>query len=197
MRGTQRAQAAQRAQATQQVLVTERLRLEPLQPRHAEAVVALFADPALSAYLQSDFTQRDQAEAMIQDRLAYGGPPELGHWALVLHGGNGGAIIGLAHLKPSSDLPAGLPEMGWYLATSYGGRGLATEGVGALLRHGLDDLGLTSVWALIHQHNQPSLRLAQRLGFLQVGTAVHYGALHHVHVALPAVTSRRADHLLR
>lgn len=181
---------------TQRVLVTGRLRLEPLQPHHAEAVVTLFGDPALSAYLRADFTQRDQAEAMVRGRLAYHGPPGLGHWAFVQHGADHGAVIGVAHLKPSPDLPAGLPEMGWYLATRYGRRGLATEGVHALLRHGLDELGLTSVWALIHQHNQPSLRLAQRVGFLQVGSAVHYGALHHVHVALPGVSPPAADRLL-
>jgi [ribosomal protein S5]-alanine N-acetyltransferase len=199
-----------RDQATQRVLVTGRLRLEPLHPGHAEPVVALFADPALSAYLQADFTQRDQAEAMVQGRLAYDGPPQLGHWVLVQPGPNPGPdngpnlgpdngtgnVIGLAQLKPSPDLPAGLPEMGWYLGTRYGGRGLATEAVQALLRHGLDELGLTSVWALIHQHNQPSLRLAQRLGFLQVGSAFHYGALHHVHVALPGATVEPANHLL-
>jgi RimJ/RimL family protein N-acetyltransferase len=107
-----------------------------------------------------------------------------------------GTIIGLTHLKPSPDLPAGLPEMGWYLGPRYGGRGLATEATGALLRHGLDELGLTSVWALIHHHNQPSLRLAQRLGFVQVTSVFHYGALHRVHVAWPKVTGGPPNHLL-
>jgi RimJ/RimL family protein N-acetyltransferase len=167
--------------ATQGTLVTERLRLEPLRPRHAADVVALFTDPALSAYLAADFTQRDQAEALVRRWLDHDGPADLGHWVFC----RGSTLVGVGHLRPSPDLPGGLPEMGWYLATRFGRRGLATEAVAALLRHGLDDLKLTSVWALIHQHNQPSLRLAQRLGFLHVGSAVHYGALHHVHVALP------------
>jgi [ribosomal protein S5]-alanine N-acetyltransferase len=178
--------------ATQRVLITERLRLEPLNTRHADAIVGLFADPALSAYLAADFTQRDQAEVLLRRWLDYDGPTGLGHWAFCLDH----TPIGVGHLRPSTQLPGDLPEMGWYLATRYGRRGLATEAVRALLRHGLGELGLTSVWALIHQHNQPSLRLAQRLGFLQVGSAVHYGALHHVHVALPGVTTRTADRLL-
>jgi [ribosomal protein S5]-alanine N-acetyltransferase len=178
--------------ASQRVLVTERLWLEPLRPGHAADVVALFADPALSAYLAADFTQRDQAEALVRRWLDYDGPAELGHWAFC----RGSTLVGVGHLWPSPDLPGGLPEMGWYLATRFGRRGLATEAVGALLGHGLDDLQLTSVWALIHQHNQPSLRLAQRVGLLQVGSAVHYGALHHVHVARPGVTTRAADRLL-
>jgi [ribosomal protein S5]-alanine N-acetyltransferase len=178
--------------ATQRVLITGRLRLEPLNTRHAAAIAGLFADPALSAYLAADFTQRDQAEVLVRRWLGFDGPDGLGHWAFCL----GSTPIGVGHLRPSPDLPGGLPEMGWYLATRYGRRGLATEAAGALLRHGLDELGLTSVWALIHQHNQPSLRLAQRLGFLQVGSAVHYGAPHHVHVALPGATTRTTDRLL-
>ena len=177
---------------TQRVLTTERLRLEPLRERHAEPVIELFTEPALSAYLAADFTQRGQAEAMVQQRLAYDGPPELGHWAFVQHG----TVIGIGQLKPSTDLPGGLPEIGWYLSAGYGRRGLASEAARALLRHGLDELGLTSVWALIHQHNQPSLRLADRLGFLQVGSAFHYGALHHVHVALPGGQCRTHDGLI-
>ena len=48
--------------ATQRVLITGRLRLEPLNTRHAAAIAGLFADPALSAYLAADFTQRDLSE---------------------------------------------------------------------------------------------------------------------------------------
>lgn len=178
---------------TQRVLATDRLRLEPLHPRDAGSIAGLFADPAMSAYLAADFTQRDQAEALARRWLDHDGPAGLGHWALR----HGNTFIGVAHLVPSTNLPGNLPEMGWYLSPRYGRRGLATEATQCLLRHGLDDLGLTSVWALVHQHNQPSLRLAQRLGFLQVGSGVHYGALHRVHVALPGVTSGPGDRLIR
>ncbi|HEX4258077.1 MAG TPA: GNAT family N-acetyltransferase [Streptosporangiaceae bacterium] len=179
--------------ATQRVLTTDRLRLEPLHPRHAASIVSLFADPALSAYLAADFTQRGQAEALARRWLEHDQPAGLGHWAFR----HDDAVIGVAHLVPSTNLPGDLPEMGWYLSPRYGRRGLASEAAQRLLRHGLDDLRLASVWALVHQHNQPSLRLAQRLGFLQVGIGVYYGALHRVHVALPGVTSGPADRLIR
>jgi [ribosomal protein S5]-alanine N-acetyltransferase len=175
----------------QQILRTERLTLEPLARRHAEAVVDLFADPALSAYLAADFSQRDQAEAMVQRRLAYDGPPELGHWVFVQPGEVNGEVIGIGSLRPSTSLPGDLPEISWYLSSRYTGRGLATEAVRTMLRHALIELRLTSVWALVHEHNEPSLRLARRLGFLQVGTGVHWGALHYVQVALPAVTDAK------
>jgi ribosomal-protein-alanine N-acetyltransferase len=167
--------------ARQETLITERLTLEPLRDKHTESIIALFAEPAMSVYLGADLTRREDAEAMVRRRLAYSGPPELGHWVFL----EGDMVVGLGHLRPSWELPGALPEIGWYLAASHGGRGLATEATRAMLRHGLRQLGLHSVWALIHTHNTPSLRLADRLGFLCVGSGVHYGSPHRVHVALP------------
>ncbi|MBE3001732.1 GNAT family N-acetyltransferase [Nocardiopsis sp. HNM0947] len=162
-------------------LISERLVLEPLSEAHADAVVDLFADPAMSRLLGADLSDPDLARTMVENRLAYDGPPELGHWAVLLDH----ELVGLAHLRPSAELPGELPEIGWYLAARHGGRGLATEAARVLLRHGLDDLALHSVWALVHVDNAPSLRLAQRLGFLPVGEGHHYNGPHRVHVALP------------
>jgi RimJ/RimL family protein N-acetyltransferase len=165
----------------QATIRTARLRLEPLESEHAEGVVGLFADPAMSTYLGVDLSRSGLARTMVDNRLAYEGPPELGHWAVL----RGGQVVGLAHLRPSRELPGGLPEIGWYLGIPYGGAGLATEAAKALLRHGLDELRLASVWALVHVDNVASLRVAGRLGFLPVGEGFHYGGPHRVHVALP------------
>ncbi|WP_019816194.1 GNAT family N-acetyltransferase [Saccharomonospora saliphila] len=175
----------------QPTLTTERSTLEPLGERHTEPIVRMFADPEMSRYFPGDLTVRQNAEAMVRRRLAYSGPPELGHWVFL----RDGVVIGLGHLRPSWELPGELPEIGWYLATEHGGAGLATEAGRALLHYGLNELGLDSVWALVHTENAPSLRLAQRLGFLRVGSGVHYGQMwHHVHVALPGrVSGKRPD----
>lgn len=160
---------------------TERLVLQPLASGHADAVADLFSAPEMSAHFDMDLSDRSLAEAMVEERLAYAGPPELGHWVLLLDG----RVVGLAHLRPSHELPGGLAEIGWYVDARYWGYGLATEGARALLRHGLDDLRLDSVWALVRVDNAPSLRVAERLGFLDVGEGAHYGGPHRVHVALP------------
>ncbi len=165
----------------QATIETERLRLVPLETEHADAVVVLFDDPAMSTYRGVDLSRDGLARTMVDNRLAFEGPPELGHWAMVREG----EVVGLAHLRPSRELPGGLPEIGWYLGTPYGGVGLATEAARALLRHGLDELGLSSVWALVHVDNVPSLRVAERLGFLAVGEGFHYDGPHRIHVALP------------
>ncbi len=55
-------------------------------------------------------------------------------------------------------------ELGWVLDPAYGGRGYATEAVGALLRLCFDDLGLRRVTAGCFADNEPSWRLMERLG---------------------------------
>ncbi|WP_194833471.1 GNAT family N-acetyltransferase [Nocardia sp. XZ_19_369] len=165
----------------QTTLETERLTLVPLRAEHTDAVVEVFADKSMSTYLDLDISAPDNAREMMRQRLAFDGPPGMGHWAFL----QGGTVVGIGHLRPSWELPGELPEIGWYLSPTYGGRGLATEAAAALLHHGLADLALNSVWALVHVDNKPSLQLAARLGFLTVGTGVHYGAEHRVHVALP------------
>lgn len=116
----------------QAVIEAERLRLVPLAAEHADDVVKLFADPAMSTYLGVDLSQGGLARTMVDNRLAYEGPPELGHWVILQQD----RVIGLAHLRPTRELPGGLAEIGWYLGTRYGGVGLATEAARALLRHG-------------------------------------------------------------
>lgn len=165
----------------QAVLRTERLVLRPFRAPEAEAVAEVFADAAMSRYLGADLTDRTVVRAMLDRRLSYAGPAQLGHWVVVHHD----VVIGLAHLRPSWELPAELPEIGWYISTRYAGRGFATEAARGLTDHGLTTLGLHSVWALIHVDNTPSLRVAAKLGFLPVGAGIHYEAEHRVHIALP------------
>lgn len=167
-------------------LHTSRLVLRGLGPADTEAVVGVFADPGLSRFLPVDLSDAERCRAMVHGRLAYTGPPGTGHWVIE----RSGEVIGLAHLRPSSELPGGAVELGYNLARAHGDRGLATEAAARLLDHGFDTLGLPAVWALVHEDNTASLRLAARLGLLDVGGGRHYGGPHRVLVALPPVHGR-------
>ncbi|WP_410662615.1 GNAT family N-acetyltransferase [Amycolatopsis sp. lyj-84] len=172
-------------------ITTSRLRLRALTESDTEEIVKLFADPALSAHFAVPLTDPDLVREMVGRRLAYRGPAGMGHWAIE----HDGEVIGLAHLRPSEELPGGVPEIGYYLARAHGGQGLATEAARALLEHGLVVLGLSSVWALVGESNVASLNLVRRLGFLDVGSGDHYGSgPHRVLVALPSEHGR-AHHI--
>ena len=60
------------------------------------------------------------------------------------------------------------PEMGWIFATEVHGRGVAFEACRAVLDWAEANLEPTPVWAIIAPSNEPSFRLAERLGFERV-----------------------------
>jgi RimJ/RimL family protein N-acetyltransferase len=55
-------------------------------------------------------------------------------------------------------------EIGWVLHPGYSGQGYATEASHAMLHLAFDQLGLHRVTARVDARNEPSLRLAERLG---------------------------------
>ncbi len=167
-------------------LTTSRLTLRQLVEADREAVVKVFSDPEMSRFFAADFSDPASASAMVDRRLTYRGPAGQGHWAIE----RDGEVIGVAHLRPSSELPGGVPELGYYVASAHAGQGLATEAAQAVLDHGLGVLGLPAIWALVHEHNAASRKVAARLGFLDVGSGIHYGDLHRVLVTLPTAHGR-------
>lgn len=73
-------------------------------------------------------------------------------------------------------------EASWWLAPDQTGRGLATEGVVAMLDHALADLpfgiGLHAVRAHIHERNRRSRDLAARVGMRPQGWSVQVPTPH-------------------
>lgn len=172
--------ATRPVEVSQATLRTERLVVRPLQHTDRQAMREIFSDPLVVRY-RGGGGDPEWTEKVIDHRLGYSGPAGTGHWAFV----EDGTVVGVGHLRPSRELPDGVPSMGWYLASAHHGRGLATEAATALLAYGLNTLRMPAVWALIRKENSPSTRLAERLGFVNVGNGQHYGAAHQVYVALP------------
>ncbi|ALG15335.1 hypothetical protein AOZ06_36755 [Kibdelosporangium phytohabitans] len=172
--------------AQQPTLRTERLVIRPLREDDRRDVRDIFSDPEVSSFLAGDGKPATWIDDMIDRRLAFDGPKGMGHWAFV----EDDILVGVGHLRPSAELAGDVAEIGWYLGRDHQGRGLATEAAVAIRDHGLHTLRLPAVWALVHNGNQASHRLAGRLGFVEVGTGTHYGGPHKVYVALPRTPSR-------
>lgn len=163
-------------------LHTPRLTLRPIADSDADAVLALLADPELSRFRPDNLAEPGTARAWFADRLAR---PD-GIWLFV----HGGEVIGYGRLRPSGTLPGGVLECGFYLARRHWGAGLAREATAAMLRHAFDTLGAPAVFALVHEQNRRSLAMTARLGFVNVGSGFHFGAVHRVLVALPEIAGR-------
>jgi RimJ/RimL family protein N-acetyltransferase len=58
-------------------------------------------------------------------------------------------------------------ELGYVFDPALGGRGYATEAASVMLRLGFEELGLHRIVARIDERNEPSVRLARRLGMRQ------------------------------
>jgi len=66
------------------------------------------------------------------------------------------------------------PEMGWIFATEAHGQGLASEACRAALEWAEATLEPTPIWAIIAPANEPSLRLAAKLGFERVTDTLYH-----------------------
>jgi RimJ/RimL family protein N-acetyltransferase len=79
-----------------------------------------------------------------------------------------GAFAGLA-MAPAIDAVAREVELGYMLAPAARGRGIATRALNDLTRWAFDDLGALRAYLIINADNGPSLRVAERCGYVREG----------------------------
>ncbi|MHB8140675.1 MAG: GNAT family N-acetyltransferase [Vulcanimicrobiaceae bacterium] len=143
---------------------TARLRLRPLVPADVDSVVAYRSRPEVCRYVPFEPMDREA----VADRVA-------GRWArqeIVAEGdalflgvevASSNQVVGDVMLSLTSAEHRG-GEVGWVLNPDHSGQGYATEAAHAMLHLAFDGLGLHRVAARVDARNDPSLRLAARLG---------------------------------
>ncbi|MFN8189272.1 MAG: GNAT family N-acetyltransferase [Nocardioidaceae bacterium] len=143
-------------------LTTDRLRLEPLAPEHAELLVAMNEDPAVMRFITGEPFARERTLRSLPTWVA--DQDGLGFWAgFVETPPAGEEFVGVWCLErdPEGD---GAAELSYRLPRHSWGRGLATEGATAVLSHGFDTIGLQRVWAETMALNAASRAVLERLG---------------------------------
>lgn len=147
-------------------LRTARLLLRTWRPEDEAPMTAINRDPEVQRYLN-----RPVSEAAL---AAFHGIL-VEHWER--HGfglfavesrepADRGALLGFAGIAYPTFLPevAQRPEIGWRLARTAWGRGLATEAALAVRDHAFGTLGLRELISIIHPDNTRSIRVAEKLG---------------------------------
>ncbi|MEM1452017.1 MAG: GNAT family N-acetyltransferase [Planctomycetota bacterium] len=88
--------------------------------------------------------------------------------------GREGRVIGVVNLSQivRGAFQAGV--LGYSLDREFEGQGLMTEGLGALVDHALDELGLHRLMAAYRPENARSAGVLERLGFEKEGFAKNY-----------------------
>ena len=91
----------------------------------------------------------------------------LGMWAVAEK--DGGPAVGhigfFDFLRGCEPSIAGQVEMGWILAPAAHGKGYALESCEAILGWFEEHFGRHPIWAMISPGNDPSMKLAAKLGF--------------------------------
>ncbi|MCU0648476.1 MAG: GNAT family N-acetyltransferase [Gemmatimonadaceae bacterium] len=157
----------------QPILQTPRLDLRPAALADADALWALWTDPAVRRFLWDDrVISPIEAADTLGDCLALA-PKGLGLW--VAEARDADAVVGCAGLLPVSTAAsydprlAGLVEPLVALTPAVWGRGYAGEMLDALLAHAAGALGLARLAAVTDVPNVASDRMLQRAGFDVLG----------------------------
>jgi RimJ/RimL family protein N-acetyltransferase len=143
-------------------LNTERLLLRSFKPDDLDPFTEMVADKNVMQNATYDGTPMTRTQAWNWLCLM------LGHWHMrgfgiwAVEEKDSKALIGrigLQFLDWFDDV-----ELVWMLNKSAWGKGYAAEGARAAISFGLDTLDLLRIAAVIHQENEPSIHLAERLG---------------------------------
>jgi RimJ/RimL family protein N-acetyltransferase len=159
------------------VVDAERLRLRPWRKSDFRPYHAILRQPEVHKH----FGPNPMGEEECWRRLA----ASIGMWDLL--GFGGWAVERLADEKLIGTL--GLfnawralepefgeePEMGWIFSREVHGQGMAGEACSAALDWAEATLEPTAIWAIISPGNEPSFKLAARLGFGMVGETLYNG----------------------
>jgi RimJ/RimL family protein N-acetyltransferase len=149
-----------------ETLHTARLALEPWSPDAARLFRSLATTPAVMRYIGDGLPW---SEAKLEAVAAHNAEHWRDHgfgWRLARLSDSGEAVgfIALNFAGEGSGVDPGEYEIGWWLAPSAWGRGLAREGAAALCPEAFQRLAAPSILARIRPENAASLAVAAAIG---------------------------------
>jgi RimJ/RimL family protein N-acetyltransferase len=158
------------------VLETARLRLQEMVPHDIDFIAAMLGDAEVTRYYERTFTRAD-AEAWLGRQLDRYARDGHGLW-LVIHreGDNPVGQVGLAMQEVEG---TSHPEIGWLLHRPFWGKGYATEAAMATRDAAFKRWGYKRAISLIRPVNEPSRRVAQRIG-MRPGRQVDFHGFEHI-----------------
>lgn len=145
------------------ILITSRLILRPWKETDAESLYEYAKDPKVGPIAGWPVhTSVENSRQIIRDFLSV---PET--YAVTLKDedkaiGSIGLMIGE---KSNLTIKDDEGEIGYWIGVPYWGKGLIPEATYELMRHGFEDLNLTTIWCGYFDGNEKSKRVQEKCGF--------------------------------
>lgn len=156
------------------ILKTERLTLRTFTLDDARAMETVLCDPEVMRYSEGVMTTT-QVRAMLEKTVVHD-YPELGFgmWA-VLEKGRSDVIGYCGFSREAGRCANDEGELGYRFARSSWGHGYGFEAASFACVYGLKSIGFSRIVATIDPHNQPSVRVAERIGMCRQGEVMLSG----------------------
>ena len=143
------------------VLETERLLLRPIREDDADALFALWSDPEVMRFIGDGKPRtREDSGERLRRALRHWREHGFGLWALLDK--DKGCFMGGCGVGYFREMPDA--ELGYALARSHWGRGLASEAVTQVLRHAFEVLDLPRVIGVVQVGNVASQHILLKAG---------------------------------
>lgn len=153
-------------------LQTERLNLRRSRPEDAETISAYRSIPEVRRYQGWERTDPQGVREQIEE-MAERAPGEPGGWVqFSVEERESGRLVGDVGLSPAEGEP-GVIKVGYTISPDVQGRGYATDAVRALVDYAFDTLGADVVRAYASEENEPSIRVAAKVGMRLVERLEH------------------------
>lgn len=162
-------------------LETPRLVLGELRPADLDFVASMMAHPDVSHYYERNF-DRAAAEVWLNRQLER--YRRDGHGLWLVRERETGTPVGQVGLALQEVQGVRRPEVGWLLAREFWGLGYATEAGAATREAAFTRWRYPEVISLIRPVNQPSRRVAERLGMVPTREVEFHGYRHIVYQSL-------------
>jgi RimJ/RimL family protein N-acetyltransferase len=159
-------------------LETERLTLRDFRRDDLDAHAATLGDEEVMRHIGGKPMDREDSWRRLLGGIGMWSLIGMGPWAVELKAD--GRMIGHCGFfqfeREMSPSIRGEPEMGWIFDRTVHGQGIAFEACHAALKWAEDALVAPSYPAIIDLDNLPSIKLAERLGFVRQGNATYRDA---------------------
>ena len=163
------------------IITTERLLLREMLMSDLEDMYEMDSDPEVCKYLCVDPLQNiRQMKEKIQKIL--GQQKEYGMERWVVEDRQSHELIGCSGLTlevDSRNFDTPFYELGFRFKRDYWGLGYASEAAGACIDHGLNNLKVNTIFAVVDQRNSASIRVLEKIGMKPIRDLIYHGVPHH------------------